>query len=349
MCVFRRRLAFLSLAATPALLPLILILHYGVNFHFLDEWSPDIAGIFVKAHLHQLTLQDILAQHNEHRLAIPRLILLAINPITHWNNVANAVVAWIIVCATSLLLWMIVRATQPPGRRIFLWFLCNLLLFTPAQSENWLWGMGLANFTPTILVLATLVVTLSAMPVWSRLMICILLASAATVSSGNGVLAWPLACPLLVWSEVQNKAARGRWILTIWLIACATDLLLYRWGYVEPKHSGSPYPRSPTAILVYTLAFLGNPFARWEHWDLRIASIVIGSLMLLLLLAAGVYVARAWKTSRRELVSRSLPWLMVAGYGVFSGLLASLYRGQFGPLQALSSRYVSYSIFLPIA
>ncbi len=180
-------------------------------------------------------------------------------------------------------------------------------------------------------------------------MICILLASAATVSSGNGVLAWPLACPLLVWSEVQNKAARGRWIFTIWLIACATDLLLYRWGYVEPKHSGSPYPRSPTAILVYTLAFLGNPFARWEHWDLRIASIVIGSLMLLLLLAAGVYVARAWKTSRRELVSRSLPWLMVAGYGVFSGLLASLYRGQFGPLQALSSRYVSYSIFLPIA
>src|SRR5208282_5123507 len=199
MGVSWRRWLPLSLAATPALLPLFLILHYGVDFHFLDEWSPEIAGIFVKAHLHHLTFHDIFAQHNEHRLAIPRLFLLAINPITHWNNIGTLVAAWSIVCATSLLLWQIVRATQPKGRTVIVWFLCNLLMFTPAQNENWLWGMGLANFSPTLLVFAAIVVAISAMPIWARLIICLLLASAATVSSGNGVLAWPLACPLLLW------------------------------------------------------------------------------------------------------------------------------------------------------
>src|SRR5208282_3115731 len=101
----RHRWLWFLLAALPALIPPFLILHFSVDFHFLDEWMPDMAGIFIKAHHHQLTLGDILAQHNEHRLAIPRLILLAINPITHWNNRSDLMVAWLLVVATSLLVW----------------------------------------------------------------------------------------------------------------------------------------------------------------------------------------------------------------------------------------------------
>src|SRR5208282_5635582 len=93
----RYRWLWFFLAALPALTPLVLILHYGVDFHYFDEWTPDMTGPLVKAYHHQLTLGDILAQHNEHRVAVARLILLAINPITHWNNVENLIVAWLMV------------------------------------------------------------------------------------------------------------------------------------------------------------------------------------------------------------------------------------------------------------
>jgi hypothetical protein len=61
------RWLWFALAISPALAPLYLILRFGVDFHYFDEWMPDIARVFIKAHEHELTLADILAQHNEHR------------------------------------------------------------------------------------------------------------------------------------------------------------------------------------------------------------------------------------------------------------------------------------------
>ena len=98
-----------------ALVPLIMILRYGVNFHYFDEWMPDMAGALIKAHNGQLTLGDILAQHNEHRPAVMRLIWVALDPITHWNNVAYLVVAWAMVAATSGLVLLLIRKTQVRG------------------------------------------------------------------------------------------------------------------------------------------------------------------------------------------------------------------------------------------
>ena len=108
------RWLWISLAASPAIVPLILIYLFGVNFHFLDEWNPCMAGLFVKAHQHQFTLADLFAQNNEHRDVIPRLLLLATNPITHWNNYAVLVMEWAIVLATSLIILNFMRRTLDP-------------------------------------------------------------------------------------------------------------------------------------------------------------------------------------------------------------------------------------------
>src|SRR5690349_17800123 len=88
-------------AASPAFVALGTILRYGVDVPTMDQWAPDVAGVFVKAHRGTLGLADFLAQHNEHRMVVPRLLMFALGLLTRWNTVAEMVLGWTIACATS--------------------------------------------------------------------------------------------------------------------------------------------------------------------------------------------------------------------------------------------------------
>jgi hypothetical protein len=340
----------LLLAASPAFGALWLILHYGVDFHFIDEWDPDIGGVFVKELQHQLTFADLIAQHNEHRIFIPRLIYLAINPFTHWNNVQNQIVAWGIVCATSLLVLWLIRRTNPDGPFIFAWFLCNVMIFTPAQQENWLWGIGLANFAPTLFVFAALLAALARFPLWLRITLCAIFASAATYSSGNGILAWPLAGVLLIWPNSREEWLANRKTLAIWVIAFAVIVAFYFVGYVRPTHGGFHiYSMNPAAIVAYNLAFMGSPFAYCSNWGWDINATTIGSVLLLMYLGAVASFLYFWKKDQQEVARRMLPWLVVGGFGILSGLMSSFFRAGLGTEQAVHSRYVTYALYLPVS
>src|SRR3954454_17393560 len=108
-------------AALPSILPLAMILIYGVNFPYWDEWDRSIAGMYIKAHQHQLTFGDLVRQHNEHRILIPRLIFLALNSMTHWNAIGEMIAQWVVVVLTSLLILALCRRTESPKglQRIF--------------------------------------------------------------------------------------------------------------------------------------------------------------------------------------------------------------------------------------
>src|SRR5580658_10373131 len=82
-----------ALAFLPALIPFVAIARYGVNIPFGDEW--DMAGpLFIKLAHGTLTFADIVAQHNEHRIAMTRLIVLAVGKLTHYNVKAEMFVTW---------------------------------------------------------------------------------------------------------------------------------------------------------------------------------------------------------------------------------------------------------------
>lgn len=339
-----------ALAASPALFPLFLILHYGVDFHFMDEWNTDIGGLYIKLAQHQLTFADLIAQHNEHRIFIPRLIYLLINPITHWNTIVDLITGWLIVCATSLLLLRLLSVTLPGDRFWLPWFICNVLIFTAAQWENWLWGMGLANFTPTFFIFAAILIAYGRSRFWLRLVMCVLLAVTATYCSGNGILAWPLAGVLLIWPDSPDQWAAKKKILTIWVVAFALIVAIYFVGYQKPTHGGvGYYTLNPAAIFTYNLAFMGCPFADCTAWGEDVNSITIGSILLLLYLAAIAHFLYLWKWGSKDASRRMLPWLMVGGFGILSGLMSSFFRAGAGTQQALESRYVTYALYLPVS
>jgi hypothetical protein len=132
-------------AALPALVPLWMVLHYGTDMPYWDQWFPDIAGIYIKAAQHTLRFSDFAAQHNEHRILIPRLIYFGLNRLTHWNTIVEMLAGWGVVVLTSLSLLRLIRLTHGEARSdgalsghrdMLLWLLCNVVLFSTVQGRE---------------------------------------------------------------------------------------------------------------------------------------------------------------------------------------------------------------------
>ncbi len=254
----------------PAIIPLWMILQFGTNVPVWDQWNPDMAGIFLKAHQHQLTFTDFVAQHNEHRILIPRLIYYVIDSFSHWNTVVEMTVGWGIVLLTSLeILWLLQLTLGPLGgaepifssqTRLLLWALCNILIFSASQAHNWLWGIGLANFTPAFFTLAALVAAIHPrLTRGPRVVAVAVLCSAATWSSGNGLVSWPLAIVVLAWSESLPELKSKLPAFSGLFIVLAVNLALYFFHFQVPPHGvRDPYEAGPLRVAEFFTVFIGN-------------------------------------------------------------------------------------------
>src|SRR5208282_4624917 len=120
------------------------------------------------------------------------------------------------------------------------------------------------------------------------------------ISSGNGILAWPLGGLLLIWPERNDSWTRKKWVALVWLIACAAVVPIYRLGYHMPDLHGYPYVRTPAAIAHYALVFMGGAFAYSGGFPPEIDSLVLGGLMILGILASAIYFLVLLGAGRRE-------------------------------------------------
>lgn len=346
-----------AVAILPAIGGLLMVRQFGVNVHYFDEWAPGLAGLFVKAHQHQVTFADLFAQHNEHRILVPRLFFLLVNPFTHWNAIAGLVMEWGIIAVTSLIVLDLIRRTDEPsdqgkhqvsGQVLILWFLCNLLIFSPVQYENLLWGMGLVNVMPTLFIFMGLWVAGGGLNHWMKFLLCFILATAATYSSGNGVLAWGLVGVVLIVSVWPAGRRMGMLLAILWIVGCVLNVAVYFHGYVQPPDGGVRSVSSdPVAIVIYVVTFLGGPFAHTSKFSALGMGQIFGLAMLGMYLGAGGYFV--YFRDRRELRDRMLVWFMVGGYAIFSACIAGRFRAGSGSAGALVSRYSSYAIYLPVS
>ncbi len=344
----------LLLALSPALLPFWQILHFGVDIPFYDQFDDDLAGMHIKAHAGQLTFADLAAQHNEHRILVPRLCFLALGYATQGNAVAEMLAGWALVVATSLVLLRLGRTTAPTdgsARPLFWWFLANLLIFSPAQHENWLAGIGVANVLPMLWTVLAIGAAASARRDPVKFTLVAGFAALASWSSGNGMLAWGLAGGVLLWAPTW-RGLLARWRLALLLGAIlALVAVLYFHGMAPPNHRGlQPYDSTLLAKLHYALVFAGAPFAFTFGTPPVVVATVLGAILYGLLAACAARFIQLWyRGAETALCRRTLPWFAVAGFAVGSGLIAAFTRAGIGPGQATSSRYVTFALYLPVA
>ena len=128
------------LCLLPAFIALMYIHSYGVNGVFWDEFST--VPLFEKYYDGTLAFRDFYAQHNEHRLLFPRLVMLPLGLATRFNTVAEMYVGWGFLCLSALPILFCCRRMHSDALTAYTAFIpAAWILFNLRQSENLLWGM----------------------------------------------------------------------------------------------------------------------------------------------------------------------------------------------------------------
>lgn len=312
---------------SPVVLYLWFTLHFGVNVPFQDTWNGTLPLLLAFTHGH-LTLSGLWAAHNENRELLPNLLLVLLDSATHMNEVFDMVVgAVLLTAATGITCWLAHRTLRLP----VLWLIpVPWILLGLAQVENTLWAYQLAWMLIIFLSSAVLAIIEIGGSRRSLFLLAALLAVAASFSSLQGLLLWPvglvygLSCGwgrLRAWSWVGLGLASG---------------VVYAWNI------GPVYPTPHPAFMIL------HPLESIRFYLILVGSIFVEhhTIFAGLLLGLVLYLAVLFATRRRAEWGRlRLPLALVLTALLFD-VIVTEGRVQFGLIGAGPSRYTSYNLIL---
>jgi len=349
---FGRRLVPLVSPTLVALFPIVLTLwvfrRNWTSIPYEDDWYTPGAQIvsFLEGNLR---FADLFRQHNESRLLFPNLCNLFLVAITgRWDSKDAIVLLFGLACVGSFLLYILLlrTTTLTLSHRLWAWSLLNAVLFCPAEYETFLWGIFLVSLTPGVALLAAMLVNLSSLRLYWKVIANSALAFVATYSFANGMLLWLLAAPLCAVRQSAGTKSNARNSISwyaVYLLFGALALALYFRHFTHPAQ----LPRFATSVssavplFHFLLLWLGNVFA-----PAGADALFAGCLSLAAFAALTVV---AIKVARRQgNFWRSYPWLMIAAYGLISGAITASGRLGFGLGAALAPRYSVVSVFFYI-
>lgn len=319
---------------------LLLVVRTYCELPFWDEW-----GIVWEYHLlrsGEYGLAQFFGQHNEHRIALSRLLYLADYSLAGGKNQINLAV---IAIAQAIHAGLLISLLGAFRERVSSWITAAAvvgLMFSLGQWQNFVWGFQtqfvgvFALATGAFMLLASACREgLPSSRARRRFAGALILLLAATFSMANGVVATGIGLALCLAMRAP------RWMslcLGLFLIALATA---YFHGYHPAAgNSTASYALThPLEYVRYTLSYLGNPFGdlRLTRPTSPIASLAptaLGTVGLIAGLAAVAVVAADRGRNWRQAALAAVILFVFA-----AAALTALGRLNFGLDQAYSSRY----------
>ena len=339
----------LAAASVTPILYVLFVDHYAINSFFGDDWS---VVLLVHASLHgHLSWSQLWGQYNESRLFMGNIVSVLLARADRFDlRLAILFNAILFIAAYGVLLALL---RQYLGRRLtpILVLVIGVIWFSPADVQNSLWAFQISWYLTVLcfmVVLFALFVPNRHRTLWFA--VAVTAASAASLSTVQGFLCWPLGAICIAWS--QPWARRAMIETTVWLGTMILLLALYLPGYNFSNNGCFPAatcsPRvafhHPLTALTFFFAVIGNVipggvvnpvhnFARFE---------VVGAV----LFAAAVFIlVRSWH-SRVSADRTPLPFLLIA-FALAFDLTIALGRSASGASGAVNNnRYVMANLIL---
>ena len=342
----------------PFALLVAVVARYGVNVPYWDQW--ELLPLLQKSFAGTLTLSDLWQQHNEHRIFFPRLIMLALAHLTHWNIRAELVVNVLLGLGIFFAAFTLVRRTFCDTSNPSWWQpMLALLLFSLGQYENWMLGWQLQIFLNIVCVVAGVLVLTTRPFRLLHLLLALGLGIVATFSFANGIFYWPIGLLVLAVTLRDQRVSKGAfWSqLAIWMVCMGIAAGAYMYHYQKPAQHPSLLLvlQEPIVFCKYFCAYLGGPLlgylgAGYNHFPsipylLLECDLLVGLVGLIVFIFAG----------RRIIVMRMLPfrsllpYAALAAYALCSAAITAVARMGFGFEQAMFSRYVTITNLFWIA
>jgi hypothetical protein len=332
-----------ALASTLAIVPAAaLFLYVGLYAVNAAEWDHlAAAAVFDRWDRGELTLPFLFSQHNEHRIAAPRLVVLALGELTRWNTRVEFFAHAALMCATAAILFAAFRreaAVAGPRARALLLFAPAACLLVSPRSYEALLGDGFPHYLSILGFAGAFALLAGSDIMLVGAIACGLLAS---FSIAGGLLAWPVGLLILLGAARVDARRARRTHAAIWTAAGVATIAGYFYGYVDPGNQTSPriVLERPHIALGHYLTLQGSALAPEPS-----GALAFGALVLLLDLAILWRVFDDWRT--RRLPPPLGAWLIVTV--LVSSAMITLNRAGFGLIQALESRYTALTVLAPV-
>ena len=340
--MFRDRLCVLLPLAAAGIPPLFIVAtvtRYGVNVPFWDQW--EFVKLLDKAAAGQLEFKDFWEQHNEHRLVLPRVIMLALAKATQWDIryeiAANVVVAFLVL---GMLVLLIERTVRPVAPVIVPWLIlaASLTTFSLTQWLNWIWGWQLQIFMNALAAVATVWALARWRGRWPGLVLALLAAIAGALSFATGLILLaliPLA--LLIGPRFDQGASRLAHVaLTAAIGAGVAALYLNKFRHPGQQPSPLFLLSHPVSYSYYVLTYMGSGLGAWS----TLVSASWGAVGIAAFAWCSTWLWIRFPDLRHTTL---LPWILLGLYGILSGFMIGIGRAGYSAAQALGPPYVTIS------
>jgi len=306
---------------------------FGVNVVFWDDW--EMIPVFQRAMSGLLSVSDLLAQHNEHRMPIPKLVMVAIGNLTHYDTVAVMLFSWVLICLTCALLFYLYRKQYSWNghfKHLLIFLPVVLLLFNFRQWQSLLWAITNQIYLMIFAVVATFALLEISRKIDGFLFLGFLSAAVASFSFLAGLAVWPVGFLQMIISDRERKLRDS----ALWCSVAGAAFITYFWGYAKPSYLPplDSIFKQPLAAAGYYLAFVGSPVV---YGDTAIAQAIgIGLVLIGIIIIELGY--------RKGLLRNNRVWLSLILFAFISSVIVTVGRSGLGLEQAMASRYTPITV-----
>jgi hypothetical protein len=338
-----RRATIVALWILPGLCALYFVWRHCVPVPFWDEWNTPGAQL-ASWYRGDFSFADLWSQHNESRKLVPRLIYLPLFLVAGWDVRLIIALTLALVCLGSLGLHNLARQTIRGSIPATVAFgLMNLLLFSPRQYENFLFGIQWETFAPGFALVLAIMVNLSSRSLGWKTICNAALATLCTFTFANGMLLWLLAFPLST-NASHDTTARPRSRLfwrSGYILAAAACIGCYFLSYQHPPFSPphASLAKDAAGLLQFFLTWIGS-FFRVTH-PAAVGAVALG--LFLALTGASFWLTKDGRWQPHY------PWWVLGTYTLISGVPTAVARLGFGVTMATDFRYAVFTVMLHIA
>lgn len=335
--------------ASNIVISLILLLPVGIYFRVLDlyavnipKWDDHALKMFLLEYIQASTFSEkisaLVKQHNEHRIALTRLIAWIDYSVVGKLNYRHLMLAGnILLLGVPLIWWKVLEQNKKP---FYVLLPLPFLWLTLANWENMYWGMAsIQNFGVVSLVVAG--IYFLSRESLGTVFISVLLFLSAVATSGNGLILLPIGSVLLFLLKDRKN-------LIIWHVLCIPAAILYFTNFTKTPYN--PESKASLAELVKGyMAFLGSfseAFPVGNHFGI---TVIMGGILFLVAISIAVaaflrLLRNRYKNSNEKSVDVFCLGLLVFILG--TGAIVVVGRAGFGLEGLITSRYKIYSLLL---
>ena len=336
-----KRMALAGLLALPVLWGGVLVGLFGVNQVYWDEWRMiEELKVFRDS---GVSLAALYSQHNEHRIFLPRIVLMATGAKSGYNTILHMCLGQLLVLvAYACQIRFVLRLSQNDSRRRWtagVLLLAGFSCYNTMQYENFLWGFQVGFLM--VLAFASLAFYHMDLAVGEgrpgHLVLALLAGIGASLSSLHGLFVWPVFGAQWILARLSKAPFPGPYSLSVLAVAVAS-CAAYFMGYQKPGYHPDYLEGGLGRAVAYFFATVGSTgAARFAVW-----AVVTGALIFAASLVLCLHLVR----TRRVRAYLFPIGLVLFGYAVAASLAIGRAGLKAGVAGAMTSRYSTYSILV---